>query len=97
MKTRLYITQETMETLGAGSLTGMLVHKLKDLGLDISILSELELVFKQTSVEWRKKNNGPNYWIMPEFSIMCLMESVLWLNKQNIRVTVEEEIIKDGE
>lgn len=95
MNTRIYITKEVMETMGSGSLTGLLVHKLSNLGLDYSILSEVVLVFKQTSLEWRRNNGGPDQWIMPEFSIMCLLEGVMWLNKQGIRVTVEEETIDD--
>lgn len=80
---QVIVNQKFLETFGTRSLSGQLKNWPAD---------EVELVFPQTSLSWRQDHNGPDNWIMPEYSIPCLIEDILSLISKGVKVSV---IMKD--
>lgn len=49
---------------------------------------ELELVFPQTSLDWRAKNGGPRDLIILEYNVPCIIDDILRLIERGVKVTV---------
>lgn len=81
------IDNEFFETTGEASLVGHIVDKVGNI-----LPSTVNLVFKQSSFNFKKKNNGPNTWIIPEHAPMCLLLDILWLQSQGVSIVVNEKI-----
>lgn len=77
------IGKEFLETCGSASLQGLLYER------GVTGPQPITLRFKQTSSGWRHGNNGPDLYIMPEFSPYCLVESVLKLVAAGYKIDVE--------
>jgi len=76
------INQRFLESCGTGTLTGTV---LKD-DEPLASITKVVLEFEQTSLGWRQAHGGPDSWIMPEYTIGCLIEDVLRLQARGIVV-----------
>lgn len=80
------LDQSTLEKMACGSLTGMVSQAMKAWGY---LLPEhLILIFPQTSLEWRRKNGGPDSTIVPEYTIPHLLDCVLKLRDQGVKIEI---------
>ena len=79
MKKSIVLDEEQLARLGKSSLIGMLMEPG---------LKEIELIFLQTSLGWKKQNGGPQEWIIVEYNIPCLIEDVLWFREHGVKVTI---------
>jgi len=59
-----------------------------ELGDEYENLSELELVFPQTTFSWKKNHGGPKEIICYEYSVPLLLESILTLVERGVSVSV---------
>jgi len=93
MKTaQITLDQKFLEVLGTGSLIGRLA-----VDYDLAQLTEVELRFPQTTLEWRRKHGGPDSYIIPEFAIACLLEDVLNLLRRGVQISVSEDLCLNSE
>ncbi len=67
-----------IDTFGTASLIGM--ANLSDAD------TELELVFPQTSLQWREKHQGPRACVVLEYNLPCIIEDILLLIERGIKV-----------
>jgi len=89
---RLEITESFLEVTGSGSIVGALFIKYG------KIPEEVELVFFETTSYWKSKHGGPKMFVVPEFSIWCLVEDIIALaRKCKLTVVVEERNPPDKE
>jgi hypothetical protein len=82
---RVEISGDFLELCATGTLIGAVWDQVGDWP------DAVVLVFPQTSLNWRQRNNGPQHYVMPEFTPMCLVEDVLILVSRGVTVTVEQE------
>lgn len=87
---RIEITEKFLELFGTGTLTGTIVSN------DGKFPDKLTLVFPQTDLEWRRKNNGPKHYVMPEFVPFCLVLDVLELQRRGVEIAVETTTIREA-
>jgi hypothetical protein len=40
---------------------------------------------------WREKNKNPDFWLLPEYVIPCLLEGILDIQKLGIEVVIKTE------
>lgn len=57
----------------------------------ISTLKKLVLVFSETSLLWRQRHGGPDAWVIPEYTVKCLIDDVLWLVSKGVVVETETQ------
>lgn len=81
MKT-VKIEKEFLETCGHASLQGLLAKQ------GIFGPEEVTLLFYETSTAWRAQHGGPDLYMVPEFGIPCLLESVLSLMEKGYKIHV---------
>lgn len=86
---RIEITEKFLELCATGTLIGTIV--MQNHGWPNKVV----LVFPQTSLAWRRDNNGPKHYVMPEFAVHLLIQDVLDLVQRGIEVRIEETI-SDG-
>lgn len=87
----LKLTWETYETMGHDTLIGMAA------GLTNPTISEadyIQILFPETSAEYRRKHNGPHMVILPEYALLAVASSVLWFQDQGLTV-IESRYIND--
>ena len=82
-KVELRLSLEFWEIYGSSTLKGYLFSNFPDIKLG----SEVYLKFEETTIEYRKRNNGPKTLIAPEFMPKCFSEDLIWLCK-NFDVTL---------
>jgi hypothetical protein len=85
MKT-LQLTKKQLETIGSHSLQGILAEK----GLIPNDEKAVRVEFETFSLEQCRKNDGPDWVLIPEYVVHCLCESVLSLAKQGYKVEIGE-------
>ena len=83
MTQEVVLTPEDLETFATRSLTGLLVTRFNE------IPKELNLVFTQTTMNWKRENGGPDHWVLPEHTLPCLMEDIVSLIQQGVKIQVE--------
>ena len=77
------ITQNFLASYEANSLLETLANKTsKCCGLVV------HLEFIETPDWWRADNNGPNFWMMPEFAVREFLTDILYLQRQGIKISV---------
>ena len=86
----IIIDEKYCESFGSNSLIGHIMNLS-----EYNPPSEIHLVFKQSSLEFRKKNNGPKEWIIPEYTMMCFIKDILFLRASNINIVIKEMISDD--
>lgn len=69
MKISVEINEKFLETCGSNSLYGALFAAARDNNAVLADLKEVELVFPQTSITWRGKNNGPRQYVLNEYTV----------------------------
>ncbi len=74
-----------LETCGDSSLLGLAFNE----GIAISKGRELVIKFNQSSLAFRRKNNGPRLGICPEFALPCFLEDLDTLRSQGFRIRIE--------
>ena len=50
----------------------------------------IELLFEQTTTEWKRKNGGPEEIIVTEHLLMCFIDDILILQKMGYEISVGE-------
>jgi len=83
---RIKIDEETLPRLGNASLIGK---------IDMSsgkLPEKVILEFPQSSSQWRERNKGPKEFIITEYNVPCLVNDILWLISQGVKVVVEEPV-----
>jgi len=84
---RISIGQDQFETTGTATLIGVLSHACNH---ELTNVKKVVLSFPQTSLGWREKHGGPDILAVPEYAVPCMISDVLWFQKNNIEVVVEE-------
>jgi hypothetical protein len=84
MKKEFVLNEGQLERMGANSLIGLVYQQ----GCD-----QLEIIFEETSPQWRAEHGGPAHWVVPEYVISCLMADVLWLISQGVSVIVSTRVV----
>lgn len=79
MKKSITIDEDKLQRLGSASLIGMVAE---------DGLKELEIIFPQTSIDWRARNGGPEEWIVNEYNVPCLIEDVVWFMENGVKVKI---------
>jgi hypothetical protein len=79
---KIVLTEEDIQKQGSASLVGMIMSETHELP------QEVELVFPQTGLGWREENGGPLAYIIHEYNIPCLLESVLYLIDKGVNVSI---------
>jgi hypothetical protein len=85
---QIYLSNLELDTIGSYSLQGQIGERVN---FQFNKIGKLELVFYQTSTNWRKDNNNPDFWLLPEYVIPCLLESILDIQKLGIEVVIKTE------
>lgn len=80
---RFTLSPKLISRLGTGSLQGLLLQE------DGTIPQEIILEFSQSTPGWRHENKGPMEYIVVEYNIPCLIDSILALIKQGKEISVE--------
>jgi hypothetical protein len=83
----LRIDSKFMETFGTATLAGALGTKYPDAVWSAG--TEVILEFIQSSTSWRAQNDGPNLWVMPEYSPMCFAADLLRLQARGVKFHIE--------
>lgn len=86
MNHRFEVTEKFLELCATGSLIGTFATEK----VDWRDCESITLVFPQTTYAWRKENGGPKHYIIPEYTIPCLLKDVLHIQKMGIKVIIEE-------
>jgi hypothetical protein len=89
----IHLTKERIETMGDHSLEGELFEIDGFPGPNKEEV-ELTLKFDQSSIQWRQQNGGPDLYIFPEYTIPCLMESVINLTLRGVKINIKLNFIK---
>lgn len=84
----ILIDQQFMETCGSNTLVGTLVNKFGPTAA--AEVDELIIQFPQTPMSWRRVNGGADNWIMPEYSVMCLVNDIIHLKERGVKVVIQE-------
>lgn len=63
--------EEVMANFGSNSLSGKIANASPD-----EVATKATLIFEQSSMEWKRKHNGPNLWIMPEHAILEMVKDI---------------------
>lgn len=90
----IQIDKQFMETCGSNTLTGTLINKFGPAA--VAEMEELILQFVQTPLSWRRRSGGADHWIMPEYSVMCLVDDIIHFKERGVKVVVQE-VEGDGE
>lgn len=78
------LTKKMLEFMGTGSLTGYLMKA----GI-IPTNEPIKLLFQQSSFEYKRTHNGSDI-IIPEFSPMCMAESLINLIEKGYKIIIGE-------
>lgn len=78
------ITKQQLPKMWAWSLQGLVYEAglTRDKG-------PLKLVFQGSSLDYCRKNNGPELLIMPDFTVFSIVESVIDMQKKGWDIQVE--------
>ena len=79
-----FVEFDMCSELGSRSLQGMLINA------GITPQDKVNLVFQTSSLEYCRKNNGPELLIVPDFSFLCLAESLVEMVKGGWDITVKD-------
>lgn len=89
-KVTVIMDEHQLSRLGSASLTGIVTSELIERhGVVCPKEVEIELVFPQSSYEYRKKNGGPRDMIIWEHNVLCLTEDILSLQRDGFKITVK--------
>ena len=91
----LTLDQKSLETMATGSLTGIVIEMMNTLGHGYILPERLVLKFPQTSAEWKKRYHGPDFIVIPEYTLPCLIQCMLNLQVQGVNVTVAIPVKED--
>ena len=72
--------------MGEHSLTGIAVNQ----GWEPVTDKKIEIQFEESSFDFRKNNDGPEWVMVPEYVFGCLCRNVLELNAKGIAVIISE-------
>lgn len=78
------ITKEMYGKLGNRSLQGILFNA------GFSSKGKVNLIFQTSSMEYCRKNNGPELLIVPDFTFLCLAESLVEMAKDGWDITIKD-------
>ena len=97
MKKSVVLPLGFAEMFGDQSLIGAVSHALG--GEPLESLDELEIVFCQTSEQWKMRNKSPHLSLMPEHFPLCFARDIMHLASRGIRITFEVQQVypKDGQ
>jgi len=80
---KVSVDEHMLQKIGDNSLIGKLMaengHELP---------GEVELVFPQTSTEWRREHDGPAAHLVYEYNVPCFLRDVLFLIQNGVNVTL---------
>jgi hypothetical protein len=80
----IIIDEKFLENLGTASLEGHIFNKYSE------IPKHITLVFKESSMSWRKYN-GPLQWIINEYVPKCLVDSIIHLIVNGVDISTRVE------
>jgi len=78
---------DVIERMATGSLVGKIPS--------VDGLKKLVLLFEETSLSWRQRHGGPNMWIVPEYTIACIIDDILWLQGHGVVVETKIKTVDD--
>lgn len=81
--TKLMISKKQLEICGSHSLLAWVTQVANK-------PQEVEILFQQTTPQWRQKHNGADSIIIPEFTTMCLCEDILILTALGYVIRIGE-------
>lgn len=82
----IIIDENFLQNLGTASLEGIIFEKYGE------IPKHITLIFRETSLSYRRVHNGPSQWIINEYAPKCLVDSIIHLvvNGVDIVTTIQE-------
>lgn len=83
----LRLDEKGLQSLATASITGRVMTMNNN-----NLPNEIVLEFPQTSLSWREKNGGPNEIILYEYNILCLVENLVSLIGEGVKISVREVI-----
>lgn len=84
-KVKVVINEMFLQTCATGTLLGTL---MKQNEYTLKGVTEVELVFPQTTMSWRASHSGPKIYLVPEYTLPCLLKDVLSLVGDGVKVSV---------
>lgn len=78
---KITIDQDFLKNFGDNTLVGYIATNA---GED----KEIELVFPQTTRQWKIENGGPDLWLIYEHVMSCWTSDIIWLVKNGFNVRV---------
>lgn len=83
MGVRVCISKKQLEIIGSHSLLALVTQMANK-------PQEVEILFQQTTLQWRREHNGADAIILPEFTPMCLCEDIIRLTELGYVINVGE-------
>jgi hypothetical protein len=84
---RISVSQEQYEVTAYATLVGVLADAC---GRSFANVRRVILSFPQTSLSWRTRHGGPDILAIPEYTVPCMIQDVLWFSRHGIEVDVEQ-------
>ena len=82
-KVKIRIQKSRLDLFASGSLYDLVA-------ISASEGDEVVLSFEQSTMEWKRKNGGPDVIVITEHVIPCMMEDLLMLSKRfDVSITME--------
>lgn len=88
---QLTIDEKFIQNAGGNSLLGALAEK------NMMLMAEekkctIELIFPQTTMNYKRKNKGPKDFIIYEYNIPCLIMDIIYLQNlgHEIKISMPE-------
>lgn len=84
----ILIDEKFLETCGDNSLLGNIAMITNPNGPMLDPKEKLQLVFPQTTYQFKEKNKGPKEFIIYEHTIPCLIQDILTLQKLGFNIEI---------
>lgn len=79
------------EQYGTGTLIGALMAD--DGSTTLADVTEVELVFHETTLNFKRYNNGPHLSLMPEHFPICFAEDLLGLVNRGVTIHISKKLV----
>lgn len=86
---KIEVSEKFLETVGNYTLSGALAKLQEPVSVPSKEWAPVVLVFPESTTRWREKNGNPYQYIVNEYTIRCLIEDILWLQSQGVKISVE--------
>lgn len=89
---KVEIPLDYLENFGTACLTGRMIGENPEVPL--GDINDVVFVIHQTSMDWKRRHNGPYMSVVPEYIFECLVEDVVNLVNRGIKFRFEHKIVE---